>query len=57
MENRLKLVGMCDPVNAPTINAWLTKVSAVPGRKKPTKKVLPNAIHKPQNPVELHLTQ
>ena len=34
MENRLKLVGMCDPVNAPTINAWLTKVSAVPGRIK-----------------------
>lgn len=34
MENRLKLVGMCDPVNAPVINQWLSDVSAVPGRTK-----------------------
>jgi len=40
MENRLKLVGMCDPVNAKTINEWLTKVSAVPSKRtvKPAKK-------------------
>ena len=30
MENRLKLVGMCDHINAEVINAWLTRVSAVP---------------------------
>ena len=53
MENRLKLVGMCDPVNAPTINAWLTKVSAVPGRTKPVNKVSPEPQKKP---TELHLT-
>jgi len=52
MENRLKLVGMCDPVNAEVINAWLTRVSAVPGkprrakpkqnvRKKPNKRQQP----------------
>jgi len=34
MENRLKLVGMCDPINAEVINAWLTRVSAVPGKPK-----------------------
>lgn len=53
MENRLKLVGMCDPVNAPTINAWLTKVSAVPGRTKPVSKVSPEPQKKP---TELQLT-
>ena len=41
MENRLKLVGMCDPVNAEVINAWLTRVSAVP-RKPVAKKPTPN---------------
>ena len=44
MENRLKLVGMCDPINAEVINTWLTRVSAVPRKprqKKPTKK-MPN---------------
>ena len=39
MENRLKLSGMCDPINAEVINAWLTRVSAVPGRARPVKKV------------------
>jgi hypothetical protein len=37
MENRLKLVGMCDPINAEVINAWLTRVSAVPRPAKPAK--------------------
>ena len=39
MENRLKLVGMCDPINAQVINAWLTRVSAVPRKATPVKKV------------------
>jgi len=30
MESRLKLAGMCDPVNADNINGWLKQVSAVP---------------------------
>lgn len=30
MESRLMLSGMCDPVNAESIGAWLRKVSAVP---------------------------
>jgi len=30
MENRLKLAGMCDPINAENINTWLKQVSAVP---------------------------
>jgi hypothetical protein len=30
MENRLMLAGMCDPVNADKIGAWLKKTSAVP---------------------------
>ena len=47
MENRLKLAGMCDPINAATINAWLTKVSAVPGRTKPVSKVSPEPQKKP----------
>ena len=40
MENRLKLVGMCDPINAAVINAWLTRVSAVPGKRKLIKKAV-----------------
>ena len=39
MENRLKLVGMCDPINAEVINAWLTRVSAVPRKRSPVKRV------------------
>ena len=56
MENRLKLVGMCDPMNAEVINAWLSRVSRVPGRARPVKKVLKvrkkpkNIPKKPQNP-------
>ena len=53
MENRLKLVGMCDPINAATINAWLTKVSAVPGRQK-TRKATPKT--KQAIPAEVHLS-
>jgi hypothetical protein len=49
MENRLKLVGMCDPVNAAVINAWLSRVSAVPGLKKPVKNVK-KLLKKPQKP-------
>ena len=30
MESRLKLSGMCDPVNEKTINTWLKNISAVP---------------------------
>lgn len=30
MESRLKLAGMCDPVNAKSINSWLKTLSAVP---------------------------
>lgn len=30
MESRLKLAGMCDPINAPPINTWLKKVATVP---------------------------
>jgi hypothetical protein len=30
MESRLKLAGMCDPVNEKAINAWLKNISAVP---------------------------
>ena len=55
MENRLKLVGMCDPINAENINAWLTKVSAVPGRQ-PVKKKAKDLPEKPPTPAELHLT-
>ena len=49
MENRLKLVGMCDPVNAAVINAWLTRVSAVPGRPRLVKDVK-KVPKKPQKP-------
>ena len=49
MENRLKLVGMCDPINAAVINAWLSRVSAVPGRPKPIKKVK-KVLNLPQKP-------
>ena len=49
MENRLKLVGMCDPINAKVINAWLSRVSAVPRKLKATKKVK-RVIKKPQKP-------
>lgn len=56
MENRLKLVGMCDPTSAPTINAWLTKVSAVPGRKKPAKKASPKPSAIQKTATDLHLT-
>jgi len=49
MENRLKLVGMCDPINAEVINAWLTRVSAVPGRPRP-KKQAKKVIKKRQKP-------
>jgi len=30
MESRLKLSGLCDPLNARTINTWLKNISAVP---------------------------
>lgn len=30
MESRLKLSGLCDPVNAKVINTWLKNISAVP---------------------------
>ena len=33
MESRLKLAGMCDPVNAESINGWLKRISAVPHRE------------------------
>ncbi len=33
MDTRLKLSGMCDPVNAKAINTWLKQVSAVPQKE------------------------
>jgi len=62
MENRLKLVGMCDPVNATVINAWLTRVSAVPRKPTPVQKA-PQQNRQPAidpektQPADLHYTQ
>ena len=33
MESRLKLSGLCDPLNAKTINTWLKNISAVPQKE------------------------
>lgn len=33
MESRLKMAGLCDPLNAKTINTWLRSVSAVPQKE------------------------
>lgn len=41
MESRLKLAGMCDPINAPPINTWLKKVATVP-------------LHDPRTPPKPH---
>jgi len=33
MESRLKMAGLCDPLNAKTINTWLKSISAVPQKE------------------------